>query len=279
MTVYLLMILLGAVQGAAEFLPISSSGHLALVRLVTEDVTVSNAFTEAPLLLDILLHLATLVAVLIFFRKQVAEAIVGALRLAKSSLKGNAKAQLETDEGALTALCVVIASVPTAVMGLLLSDIVDDISSSPVILGSAFLACAGLLTLSRLTSGGDNNLSVKIALLIGIAQGIAVMPGISRSGATIVAGLILGLAPKKAVSFSFLCSIPAILGAALLEMDTAQLFKEANFLMYSIGALTAFAVGTASLYILSKTVNRGRLWWFAPYVAAVGIFTLLLAAI
>lgn len=269
---HLSMFILGAVQGAAEFLPISSSGHLALVKSLLKDDADIAAFSAAPLLLDVLLHAATLVAVLVFFRKQIKDAIWGGLVLLQSIGRGSVRDTLKTNDGAMTALCVIVASVPTAVMGLFLKDAAETIGASLMLLGVSFFCCAGFLFFSRFKQGGDKRLTPLFALIIGITQGIAVMPGISRSGVTIAVALALGARRKEAVSFSFLLSVPAILGAALLEIDLEQLALNNNLIGTASGAATAFVVGFGALYLLDKTVDKGRLWWFAPYVAAVGIF-------
>jgi undecaprenyl-diphosphatase len=269
---HLSMLILGAVQGAAEFLPISSSGHLALAKSLLKGDADIAAFSAAPLLLDILLHAATLAAVLVFFRKQIKEAIRGGLVLLQSIGRGTVKDTLASNDGAMTALCVIIASFPTAVSGLLLKGAAEMIGASLMLLGASFFCCAGILFLSRFRQGGEKRLTPLLGLIIGIAQGIAVLPGISRSGVTIAVALALGAGRKEAVSFSFLLSIPAILGAALLEIDSAQLALCDNIAGLASGAVTAFAVGFGALYFLDKIVDKGRLWWFAPYVTAVGIF-------
>jgi undecaprenyl-diphosphatase len=271
---HLSMLILGAVQGAAEFLPISSSGHLALAKILMKNDPDVAAFSAMPLTLDILLHLATLAAVLIFFRKQLKEAILGAIRLIGALPKGTAKTRLATDDGANTAFCVVIATVPTAIIGMLIKDIAEKAGTSPLILGFIFFSCAGLLFFSRFKPGGKERLNWRLALLIGLAQGAAVLPGLSRSGTTIAVSLALGLMRTEAFSFSFLLSVPAILGAAVLEMDMDKLAAGDHMAGYAVGVGAAFFVGFGSLYLISKVVDKGRLWWFAPYVAAVGAASL-----
>lgn len=271
---HLSMLILGAIQGAAEFLPISSSGHLALAKVLLKDDADVAAFSAMPLALDILLHLATLAAVFIFFRKQIKEALVGGWRLLLALFGGSAKRCLAEDDGANTALCVIIATVPTAILGVLIKDSAERAGASPFALGIIFLFCAGILLLSRFEPGGDLRLNVRLALIIGLAQGVAVMPGLSRSGTTIAVALALGLLRKDAFNFSFLLSIPAILGAAVLEMDMDQFATGNHTAAYVTGVGAAFFVGLGSLYLISKVVDKGRLWWFAPYVAAVGVVSL-----
>ena len=272
---HLSMLILGAVQGAAEFLPISSSGHLALAKMLMKNDTEIAALSEMPMLLDILLHLATLLAVLIFFRKQIAEAVLGGARLLKSLFSGTAGKRLREDDGAMVALCVLIATVPTAILGFALKDAAETFGASAQMLGLTFLVCGGVLVLTRFKPGSDKRLTMWTAVLIGLAQGIAVLPGLSRSGTTIAVALMLGLSRKEAFSFSFLLSIPAILGAAVLEIDPEQLATGDHLAAFSVAVIAAFAVGFGALFFLSKTVDKGRLWWFAPYMGAVGIFALI----
>jgi undecaprenyl-diphosphatase len=267
---HLSMLILGVIQGAAEFLPISSSGHLALAKMLLKDNADVAAFSAMPLALDILLHLATLAAVFIFFRKQLLEAFVGGWRLLLAVFRGSAKTCLAEDDGANTALCVIVATIPTAILGLLIKDAAEQAGTSPFALGIIFLFCAGLLLFSRFKQGGDQRLSLRFALIIGLAQGVAVLPGLSRSGTTIAVALALGLVRKDAFTFSFLLSVPAILGAAVLELDWRQFTAGEHAAAYITGVGAAFLVGLGSLYLISRVVDKGRLWWFAPYVASVG---------
>lgn len=271
---HLSMLILGAIQGAAEFLPISSSGHLALAKLLLKDDPDVAAFSAMPLALDILLHLATLAAVFIFFRKQIVAALVGGWRLLLAVFRGSAKSCLVEDDGANTALCVIVATLPTGILGVLIKDTAEWAGTSPSALGMIFLFCAGVLLLSRFKPGGDRRLNLQFALIIGLAQGVAVLPGLSRSGTTIAVALALGLVRKDAFHFSFLLSIPAILGAAVLEMDMDQFATGDHLTAYLVGVGAAFCVGLGSLYLISRVVDKGRLWWFAPYVAAVGAASL-----
>ncbi|MCP4605798.1 MAG: undecaprenyl-diphosphate phosphatase [Proteobacteria bacterium] len=265
------IIILGAVQGMTEFLPVSSSGHLAAGQMLLADEGLGESLAEQPLTLEILLHLATLFAVAVFFRSEVLAGIKGAGRGFTSLLHGRIHKTLKEDDSVNLAMAVLVGTVPTAILGLFMRDTAGKISGSSVGLGLSFLGCAIFLLTSRWWSGGNRRLSPGIAFLIGIVQGIAVLPGISRSGVTIVTGLAMGLEREEAARFSFLLSMPAILGAAVLELDVKSLGADENILAYLLGGLAAFVVGLAALYFLVRLVRRGRLWFFAPYMAAVGL--------
>ena len=264
--------ILGAIQGATEFLPVSSSGHLAAGQLLFD----LQALKEQPLLLEILLHLATLVAVIIVYRKEVLSLFTGARNISVSLPTGKFIETLKVDEPSKLLAMMFVATVPTAIMGIFMekSGIVHAISQKPLFLGLTFLTCAGILITSRFGSEKATSFNFKTALLIGFAQGFAVMPGISRSGTTIAVALLLGINRETAARFSFLLSIPAILGAAILEIDFAQLATSDDIGAIFGGVIASFLVGLGALVVLIRLVKAGRLWLFAPYVAAVGICTI-----
>jgi undecaprenyl-diphosphatase len=268
------IMLLGAVQGATEFLPVSSSGHLAAAQMMIFRNDLSMSFANQPLVLEILLHVATLLAVVVFFWRDILNAITGAGRLAASGNREKLAHLIKTDDGANTAMAVVVGTVPTAFIGLAMRDPAGFISKSSVGLSASFFCCACLLFASRFWPGGDRRLTWRIALIIGLVQGFAVLPGISRSGATIVAALALGLDRAQAVRFSFLLSLPAIFGAAALELKFDELAANDNTSAYLLGGFVAFGIGLGALYVLNRLVRAGRLWVFAPYVGAVALGTL-----
>jgi undecaprenyl-diphosphatase len=267
------IILLGAIQGATEFLPVSSSGHLAAAQMMILKSDLSTSLADHPLVLEILLHVATLVAVMVFFWRDILEAVKGAGRLVVSRNREKFVDLLNTDDGANLAMAVVVGTIPTAFIGLAMRGPAEFISRSSFGLGTSFLCCACLLFASRFWPGGGKRLTWRAALFIGIVQGIAVLPGISRSGATIAVALALGLDKVQAVRFSFLLSLPAILGAAALELKFDQLASDDNTLAYLLGGLAAFVIGLGALFVLSRLVRAGRLWVFAPYVGVVALCT------
>jgi undecaprenyl-diphosphatase len=262
--------LLGVVQGATEFLPVSSSGHLAAGQLLLAGKGLEPGAAQ-PLTLEILLHLATFLAVVVFFRREVGAALGGAVRGARALLRGRLGSATETDEGVNLAAAVVVGSVPTAFLGLALKEPASTLGNDPTRLGLTFLGCAAALAASRWWAGGGRRLDWKAALVVGLVQGIAVLPGISRSGVTIAAGLALGLEREEAARFSFLLSLPAILGAAILELDPEALASDPRAFAYLLGGGAAFITGLAALALLIRIVKQGRFWLFAPYVAAVGL--------
>jgi undecaprenyl-diphosphatase len=266
--------ILGVIQGATEFLPVSSSGHLALGKHLLADGRLVAVLRANPLALDVLLHLATLLAVALFYRHDIRDAIRGWGRSLIALKAGHFKRHLLEDDSACLAWAVVVGTLPTGVLGVLMADVAVTVSATPILLGSTFLACAVLLLATRFFAGGTRRLSLGLALAIGTIQGVAVLPGISRSGATIALALALGMPREEAARFSFLLSLPAILGAAILELDIDALGASGRLTLYLMAAGAAFSVGILALALLVHLVRRGRLWLFAPYVAAAGLFSI-----
>lgn len=247
---------LGALQGLAEFLPVSSSGHLLLARTLM-------GLGEVPVLYDVLLHVATLLAVLIVFRRRIA-AVFAALWRWLTRRPADAEA-----EDRRLALYVVAATAVTAAVGLLLSSLEEPLLARPRLLSLAFLLTALILLAARLFRGGKSYAQIGLvgALLVGLAQGVGVLPGISRSGITIAAALACGLQREKAGELAFLLAVPAVLGALALQLrDAGTLFAHVEALSLGAGFLVCFAVGLVSLRLLLRVVRRGRLWVFALYL-------------
>lgn len=271
----LIVTVLGIVQGATEFLPVSSSGHLAVGQLLFAEFGAHVPQVAEPLVLEIILHLATFLAVLLFFRRDVWAALRGAGAGLAGIFRGRFSRTVRQNEETRLAFAVLIATVPTGIIGILLRDAAVTVAGEPLGLGLALIGTACLLLASRWWLGGRRVLSLPIALVIGCVQGIAVLPGISRSGITIATGLALGLGREESARFSFLLSLPAILGAALVELDLNTLRSAPALAPYLCGGLAAFCVGLASLYLLVRLVKQGRFWLFAPYVGTVGILTII----
>jgi undecaprenyl-diphosphatase len=266
---------LGVIQGATEFLPVSSSGHLAAAQMYLANEARAVRLGNRPLTLEILLHVATFFAVVIFYRQAVFEGLKGVFRGAGGLARGRFSEMIKKDDSVNLATAVVAGTIPTGVLGLLLRRQAEMVSASPTSLGLAFLGTACMLLATLWWPGGKRRLSWRIALLIGAVQGIAVLPGISRSGVTIAAGLAVGLEREDAVRFSFLLSLPAIIGAAALELDMESLTSDHNLFAYLVGGAAAFVVGLFALYLLVRLVRGGRLWLFAPYVALMGTVSIL----
>lgn len=257
-------LLLGLLQGISEFLPISSSGHLALAGMLFD-------VEGAGLTLNVLLHVGTLAATAIVLRHRLSHALLSGLRaLAKPSL-------FVTDRGGQDALFVVMATLPTVALGLLLHDAVSSWTNSPLAVGLGFLVTAALLVSTVFAKpGAVEHPSVKVALLLGLAQGIAVLPGVSRSGSTIAVALFLGVQRGRAFELSMLMSIPAVLGAGLLELLSAPPSFH-GWVPGIIGALVACVSGVFAMIVLRRSVVGGNFPWFALWVLPLAIATLAMA--
>jgi undecaprenyl-diphosphatase len=252
---------LGVVQGITEFLPISSDGHLALFALLF-------TIPEASLALTVLLHVGTLLATALVFRGDLLQFARVSVQHARTPSRW-----LETPEGILIRN-VVIASVPTAVIGLALERHVEPLSELRWFLGVGFLVSAAAVLSTRGRVAGRENLSAGAALLVGLAQGLAVLPAVSRSGLTIAAALALGLSASAAFRFSFLLSLPAVAGAALLELGDASVLSGFSALAWLAAALS-FVSGYLALLLLRGLLVRGRFWLFGLYLVPLGAAMLL----
>lgn len=251
-------IMLGAIQGIAEFLPISSSGHLAVAEYFL-------GHTEVPIIFDILLHIATLGAVCIVFYKQIGRllAVLGRFIIRKNT---------EADAQDLRLIAALLISTAiTGVIGIVLKDFVQ--AKNPLFIAVCFIITGIVLFVSgRLQSKKNITVpSLMQAAIIGAAQGIGVLPGISRSGSTIAAALLTGLNREKAGEYSFLLSIPAILAAFIFELKSADnITGSISGGALAAGMVTAFAVGLLSLLFLLKLIKRGKLGLFAYYLIPTG---------
>ncbi len=274
-------IFLGVIQGLTEFLPISSSGHLVVFQQLLGLVQPGISF-------EISVHLGTLAAVVIYFRKEILEvndaAVVGIRSVVAQ--RGRVSELYAGDSGFRMAVLLAVGSVPTAIIGIFLQTQSDRLFTS-ISLAGAMLIVTGLIliltgVLLWLTRGVKakrtevNGFTLGIALAIGIVQGFAIIPGISRSGSTIATGLLFGLDRRTAGSFSFMLSIPTIVGAAGLQvlMDG---FGDVDVLPMVIGAAVSFVVGFLALGVLMRIVSRGRLHLFAPYCVLAGLAVLVLS--
>ena len=263
--------ILGVLQGLTEFLPVSSSGHLVLGQRFF-------GLTEPELLFDISLHIGTLLAVVLVFFKEIAAIFSALVRMpALLAESGGWRPMLQGSEQVRTAFLIVVGSVPTAVLGLGFHRAADRIFASVPIVGAMLLVTGALLWATRRRSGGGRTVSsmtVKDALIIGLLQGCAILPGISRSGATISAALFLGVERSTAGRFSFLLSLPAIVGALLLEIH-GGLSSTASGPTVLLGAVVAAATGCLALVALLRIVKSGHLHRFAPYCWLLGAAVLL----
>ena len=248
---------LGALQGATEFLPISSDGHLAIGAMLF-------GTTEMPLAFVVMLHAGTLLATLLAFRADVGRLVVGLLRGVREP-----RAWLRTDDGWL-ALTVVVASVPTAIVGLALEDTVEAWADVKWIVGLCLLGSAAAVGVTSFAQPRTERRSLGAACLLGVAQGLAVLPGLSRSGSTIACAMLLGLSGPTAFRLSFLLSLPAVGGAVLLKALDREALAGLGA-QATLGAAVAFAVGLTAIWAVRETVSRGKLWLFALYLVPLGL--------
>lgn len=251
-------ILLGILQGVAEFLPISSSGHLTVVQYLF-------GLEEIPLLFDVFLHLATLFAVCLYFWRKIWNLL---------KVFGRWLARKEPSEediaGRKMIIAIILSTIVTGVLGVVTSKLIPEMSIKVTCAG--FLVTALLLIVTAKKEGTETVVTKKQALFIGFMQGIGTLPGISRSGSTIAASLFSGVDRKTAGDYSFIISIPAILGAFILEVkDLGEVSSTIGAAPVIAGCAAAFAVGYISLTLLMKIIRNGKLQWFAAYLIPLGI--------
>jgi undecaprenyl-diphosphatase len=266
-------ILLGIIQGLTEFLPVSSSGHLVLFQQLF-------GLKEAELFFDVCVHLGTLVAVIVVFHREIQNIIAALLRLVSiTGKKEKFLQQVESDPDLKMALLIIIGSIPTAILGLMVHNIADKLFSSPFFTGLMLMVTGLLLWLTRRAKTGGKGPDIEgfsrtKAFIIGIVQGLAIIPGISRSGSTISIGLLLGIDRETAARYSFLLSIPAIIGAGLLSLKEGLSQTDLAIQISLLGASMAALVGYGALKVLLRMVKKGHLYVFAPYCWLAGILAI-----
>jgi undecaprenyl-diphosphatase len=271
-------ILLGILQGLTEFLPVSSSGHLVIAGHFF-------GLSEGGITFGVLVHLATLIAVFIVFWDDIIDIFKGLYSILLSLLRlkdEKISTLLRHDSQVKLVALLLIGSIPAGIAGLLFKDFFEELFKSPVVTGFMLLVTGGILWLaSRLSNRLKivEDMTSGDALLIGVAQAVAIFPGISRSGSTITGGLLRGLNRENAARFSFLLSIPVIGGAALLE--SRELIRaitspeEVSALV--AGFIAALISGYIAIKFLLSILKKGRLHFFSYYCWALGILTILFA--
>lgn len=250
---------LGILQGITEFLPVSSSGHLSLFKILF-------GIKRASLSFDLVLHISTLLAVVVYFARDIAKLFI-------EWLYGFLNANARTWAGWRMGWAVIIGTLVTAPIGLMLKSVEHAASSNILWLGGNFWITGILLLTTKFFRPTYGSVQIKDGLIAGIAQGVAVLPGISRSGSTICAGLLSGLAREDAFRFSFMLSIPAIVGATILEAkDLGGYHAFISDLPTDWGAssIAAFLSGIFSLVILKRLVTSDRWWMFSLYCILLG---------
>ncbi|MCM4156334.1 undecaprenyl-diphosphate phosphatase [Gramella sp. AN32] len=254
--------ILGIIQGLTEFLPVSSSGHLELGKAILGD----NSIPEESLLFTVILHFATALSTLVVFRKDVAEIFRGLF-------------QFKWNEETQFSLKIIISMLPAAIIGLLFEDQLEELfGGSVMFVGFMLLVTALLLWLADKAKNTGKKVSYSNAFVIGVSQAIAMLPGISRSGATISTSVLLGNDKTKAARFSFLMVVPLIFGKIAKDLLSGDLMNSsADFSIVAIGFVTAFLAGLAACTWMIALVKKSKLSWFAIYCFVVGIVAITFA--
>ena len=251
-------IILGVVQGLTEFLPVSSSGHLEIAK---ELLNVSEQ--EQNLLMTVVLHAATALSTIVIFRRDIIQIIAGLFQF-----KWNEEAQFSVK--------IILSMIPAAIVGLFFEDEIESLFGGQIVLVGSMLLLTGLLLfLADKAKKTDKKVTILNAILIGISQAIAILPGISRSGATISTSVLLGVDREKAARFSFLMVVPLILGKMAKDMLSGDLATEStNILPLIFGFIAAFITGLVACKWMIRLVKKSQLKYFAYYCFAVGIISI-----
>lgn len=279
-------IIMGIIQGATEFLPVSSSGHLALFKILF------HVNTDTGLMFDVMLHLGTLIAIFAVYYKDIIRMVVEAFKIIrdvfinivrffrnKFGKEENEYLKIVTNGYRKFVLLVIVSTIPTGIIGLVVSDFVEMASEILLIPGICLIITSILLFISDRIQGGNKgpkNVSYTNGFIIGICQGIATLPGLSRSGTTIAACLISGFDRRFAVKYSFIMSIPAVLGAAILELkdfSTAAL-SGTEILYYVIGMAVAAIVGYICIKTMLVIVRNKKFTIFSIYCLIIGALSI-----
>ncbi len=253
-------LILGIIQGLTEFLPVSSSGHLTILHSFLGEVGDNVLF-------DVFLHFGTLLATLVFFRHKIFSILKGLLSEYKSG-------DIFKGEWSKRSLYICIAVIPTGIIGLVFKDELEALFLDPKKAALMLLVTGAILLLTLIFKGKEKtaaNIGILGALIVGIVQGLAIIPGISRSGSTISASLFLGLRREEAGEYSFLISIPAIFGALLIKLKDIESLVDVTWFPMILGLAVSFFVGLLALSVLLKFVRKGRFWVFAPYCIILGL--------
>lgn len=252
-------LILGIIQGLTEFLPVSSSGHLEITKFLLGD----KSLPEESMLMTVVLHGATALSTLLVFRKDVMEIIRGLF-------------QFKWNEETIFSLKIVASMIPAAFVGLYFNDIIETMFGGQLLLvGFMLLVTAVLLVFADYAKTTDKKVTYFDAVIIGIAQAIAILPGISRSGATISTSVLLKIDRSKAARFSFLMVVPLILGKMAQDLMSGEISYEASVLFpLIIGFIAAFITGVLACTWMIKLVKNAKLSYFAIYCAIVGLATI-----
>jgi undecaprenyl-diphosphatase len=248
---YLEAIFLGILQGLTEFFPVSSSGHLVLAQAIL-------GVKQPGVSFELLLHLGSLLAVLIYFRRSI-------FQLIKSIYNKKMVAERKM------ILFLIIGTIPAGLAGLSLREFFESTFSNPLMTAVMLIITGLILFATRFKPDREREMTLISALIMGLGQALAILPGISRSGSTIAAGMLMGIKPAKAAEFSFLMAVPVIGGALVLKADAILAVPEQLFGQYLAGMTASFIFSLAAVYILLAVIKRGRFEYFAYYCFAAGI--------
>lgn len=266
-------IILGLVQGLAEFLPISSSGHLALLQYFF------GIEGDSVLIFTVLLHVGTLVAVFIAYWNDIVELVKELIAVIKDLCTGKGL-QVNKNETRRLGVLIIVATIPTAIIGLLFNDLFESFYTNLVAIGCGLLITGTLLFMAQRVKRSDKHvmeMNYRNAIFVGVMQGIAITPGISRSGSTLFGGLLTQLDREFAVKFAFLISIPSILGSFLLELPDAIAMgtQGVPFGPVLVGMLVAAVSGYAAIKAMIRAVIANKLTIFSGYTWVLGAFVVI----
>lgn len=252
-------IILGIIQGLTEFLPVSSSGHLELGKAILGD----NSIPEESLLFTVVLHFATALSTIVVFRKDVWDIIKGLF-------------QFKWNEETQFSLKIIISMIPAAIVGFLLEDFMEVFFDGAIIIvGIMLIITAVLLYLADMAKTTAKGVSYRSAFVIGLAQMVAMLPGISRSGATISTSVLLGIDKTKSARFSFLMVVPLILGKVAKDILSGDInFESAQIGAMGAGFVAAFIAGLIACTWMLKLVRQSKLTYFAIYCLIVGLIAI-----
>ncbi|NIM98470.1 MAG: undecaprenyl-diphosphatase [candidate division Zixibacteria bacterium] len=262
-------IILGAVQGLTEFLPISSSGHLVLGEFLLKVKFDDISF-------EVFAHAGTFVSVVVVFRHTIWSMLEAVWSKSKSIFVVGDKSSGSEDWRLFW--LIIAGSIPAGIAGLLLKDQVEFFFASVALVSFMLLFTGTVLLLTQFFGASRKKITLSDAFTVGLVQALAMVPGISRSGLTIGTGIFKGLERSKAAEFSFLLSLPAILGASLVELKEVRAQSEVshNLAIHLVGAATAFVVGYLAIRFLLNMIKKGKFQYFGYYCLAVGLFFLIL---
>jgi len=260
-------IILGIVQGLTEFLPVSSSGHLVIFQELLK-------YNKPGILFEIIVHIGTLTAVIVYFRKDIVKLIIALFNWKKD--RDN-----EIKSYQLMLLHLIIASIVTGIIGLIFQDILESFFDNILLVSIMLLVTGLILFISDKVKNTDREqLNLPTSLFIGFAQSIAIIPGISRSGSTVSAGIFAGLKRDVAVRFAFLLSIPAIIGAVILKSkELSDVLTHDLLLPYLLAGISAAIVGYLSISLLIQLIRKAKLIYFSIYCWIVGCLTIVITLV